>query len=121
MPYSENAFWIKASFVGYKSEQVKIEKSKLVYTIRLVPEAKMLKDVLVRNSPVANLNGDTISYRDYLNSRTSLGLGIGTIKEYTIGLPGKILEKIDDKYTVLEYTIKQLKCCKKIDKIITRN
>ena len=62
LPYSENAFWIKASFVGYKSEQVKIEKSKLVYTIRLVPEAKMLKDVLVRNSPVANLNGDTISY-----------------------------------------------------------
>jgi len=46
---------------------------------------------------------------------------IGCIIQARMGstrLPGKILEKIDDKYTVLEYTIKQLKCCKKIDKII---
>jgi uncharacterized protein involved in exopolysaccharide biosynthesis len=37
------------------------------------------------------VNGDTISYRDYLESRTSGGFGLGIIKEYTIGLPGKIL------------------------------
>jgi hypothetical protein len=35
--------------------------------------------------------GDTVSYRDYLESQTSSGFGLGTIKEYTIGLPGKIL------------------------------
>ena len=37
------------------------------------------------------VNGDTTSYRDYLISRGSVGFGIGMIKEYTIGLPGKIL------------------------------
>ena len=37
------------------------------------------------------VEGDTTSYRDYLESRTSGGFGLGTIKEYTIGLPGKIL------------------------------
>lgn len=37
------------------------------------------------------VDGDTISYRDYLESHSSSGLGLGTIKEYTIGLPGKIL------------------------------
>ena len=49
---------------------------------------------------------------------------IGCIIQARMGstrLPGKILEKIDDKYTVLEYTIKQLKYCKKIDKIIVPN
>jgi uncharacterized protein involved in exopolysaccharide biosynthesis len=37
------------------------------------------------------VDGDTTSYRDYLESRGSSGFGLGTIKEYTIGLPGKIL------------------------------
>ena len=37
------------------------------------------------------VDGDTTSYRDYLESRTSSGFGLGTIKEYTIGLPGKML------------------------------
>ena len=37
------------------------------------------------------VDGDTISYRAYLESRTSSGFGLGTIKEFTIGLPGKIL------------------------------
>jgi uncharacterized protein involved in exopolysaccharide biosynthesis len=37
------------------------------------------------------VGGDTVSYRDYLGSQTSSGFGLGTIKEYTIGLPGKIL------------------------------
>ncbi len=37
------------------------------------------------------VDGDTVSYRDYLESQTSSGFGLGTIKEYTIGLPGKIL------------------------------
>uniref|UniRef100_UPI0040486D9E Wzz/FepE/Etk N-terminal domain-containing protein n=1 Tax=Algoriphagus sp. TaxID=1872435 RepID=UPI0040486D9E len=40
------------------------------------------------------VDGDTISYRNYLESRTSSGFGLGTIKEYTIGLPGKILGSI---------------------------
>ncbi len=44
------------------------------------------------------VDGDTISYRDYLESQTSSGFGLGTIKEYTIGLPGKILGALaDDK------------------------
>jgi len=44
------------------------------------------------------VDGDTISYRDFLKSRTSSGFGLGTIKEYTIGLPGKILGALaDDK------------------------
>lgn len=42
------------------------------------------------------VDGDTTSYRDYLESRTSSGFGLGTIKEYTIGLPGKILGAISD-------------------------
>ena len=37
------------------------------------------------------VDGDTTSYRDYLESQTSSGFGLGTFKEYTIGLPGKIL------------------------------
>ena len=37
------------------------------------------------------VGGDTVSYRQYLESQTSSGFGLGTIKEYTIGLPGKIL------------------------------
>jgi uncharacterized protein involved in exopolysaccharide biosynthesis len=38
------------------------------------------------------VDGDTISYRDYLNIGSSSGFDlVGTIKEYTIGLPGKIL------------------------------
>ena len=44
------------------------------------------------------VDGDTTSYRDYLESQTSSGFGLGTIKEYTIGLPGKILGALaDDK------------------------
>jgi uncharacterized protein involved in exopolysaccharide biosynthesis len=44
------------------------------------------------------VNGDTLSYRDYLKGRTNSGFGLGTIKEYTIGLPGKILGALaDDK------------------------
>ena len=46
---------------------------------------------------------------------------IGCIIQARMGstrLPRKILEKIDEKYTVLDYTINQLKSCKKIDKII---
>ena len=42
------------------------------------------------------VDGDTISYRDYLESRTSSGFGLGTIKEYTIGLPGKILGALSE-------------------------
>jgi uncharacterized protein involved in exopolysaccharide biosynthesis len=42
------------------------------------------------------VDGDTTSYRDYLESRTSSGFGLGTIKEYTIGLPGKILGALAD-------------------------
>jgi uncharacterized protein involved in exopolysaccharide biosynthesis len=37
------------------------------------------------------VDGDTTSYRDYLKSRPSTSFGLGTIKDYTIGLPGKIL------------------------------
>jgi uncharacterized protein involved in exopolysaccharide biosynthesis len=37
------------------------------------------------------VDGDTTSYRDYLESRSSSGFGLGTIKEFTIGLPSKIL------------------------------
>jgi uncharacterized protein involved in exopolysaccharide biosynthesis len=40
------------------------------------------------------VDGDTTSYRDYLESQTSSGFGLGTIKDYTIGLPGKILGAI---------------------------
>jgi len=42
------------------------------------------------------VDGDTISYRDYLQSQTSSGFGLGTIKEYTIGLPGKILGALSE-------------------------
>lgn len=41
-------------------------------------------------------DGDTISYRNYLASRPSSGFGLGTLKEYTIGLPGKILGMISN-------------------------
>ncbi len=51
------------------------------------------------------VDGDTISYRDYLESRTSSGFGLGTIKEYTIGLPGKILGALsEDKKDGVEST-----------------
>ena len=43
------------------------------------------------------VDGDTTSYRDYLESRSSSGFGLGTIKEYTIGLPGKILGALADE------------------------
>ncbi len=47
------------------------------------------------------VDGDTVSYRDYLENQTSSGFGLGTIKEYTIGLPGKILGALaDDKKDV---------------------
>ena len=42
------------------------------------------------------VDGDTTSYRDYLESQTSSGFGLGTIKEYTIGLPGKILGALSE-------------------------
>lgn len=42
------------------------------------------------------VGGDTINYRDYLESRTSSGFGLGTVKEYTIGLPGKILGALSE-------------------------
>ena len=51
------------------------------------------------------VDGDTISYRDYLQSQTSSGFGLGTIKEYTIGLPGKILGALsEDKKVGVEST-----------------
>lgn len=51
------------------------------------------------------VDGDTTSYRDYLESRTSSGFGLGTIKEYTIGLPGKILGALaEDKKDGVEST-----------------
>jgi len=37
------------------------------------------------------VDGDTTSYRDYLKSRPSTSFGLGIIKDYTIGLPGRIL------------------------------
>jgi uncharacterized protein involved in exopolysaccharide biosynthesis len=40
------------------------------------------------------VDGDTISYRDYIESPTSSGFGLEMIKEYTLGLPGKIFSSI---------------------------
>ena len=33
-------------------------------------------------------------------------------------LPGKVMQKIDNNYTVLDYVIQQLKSSKKIEKIV---
>jgi len=33
-------------------------------------------------------------------------------------LPGKVLEKIDEKYTILDYVLSQLHACKKIERIV---
>ena len=42
-----------------------------------------------------NINGDSITYREYLSNQSSSGLSI--IKKYTIGLPGTILSLISEK------------------------
>jgi uncharacterized protein involved in exopolysaccharide biosynthesis len=41
------------------------------------------------------VNGDSISYRDYLTNQPKTVLG--TISEYTIGLPGKVVEAMSSK------------------------
>ena len=46
---------------------------------------------------------------------------LGCILQVRMGstrLPGKVLKKLDDKYTVLDYCINQLKHCTLIDKIV---
>lgn len=46
---------------------------------------------------------------------------LGSILQVRMGstrLPGKVLKKLDDKYTVLDYCINQLKHCTLIDKIV---
>ncbi|MBX2922155.1 MAG: carboxypeptidase-like regulatory domain-containing protein [Chitinophagaceae bacterium] len=69
LAFSNKSVWVNISYVGYKTQQVKLDTSKTFYDIRLKAEAVILKDVTVKNRPAAKMKGDTLSYliRDFAN------------------------------------------------------
>jgi hypothetical protein len=62
LTYSDKGVLINVSYIGYKSQQVKLDNAGSVYSFRLEQEIKILEDVVVKNRPVADMHGDTLSY-----------------------------------------------------------
>lgn len=62
LPYFDKGIWINVSYVGYKSQKIKIDSLKSYYNFKLITETKVLEEVVVKNRPSVNLNGDTSTF-----------------------------------------------------------
>jgi hypothetical protein len=62
LPYFNKGVWINVSYVGFKSQKIKLDSSITHYNIHLVTETKILEDIVVKNRPSVKINGDTSTF-----------------------------------------------------------
>lgn len=121
---SHAEFTIEVSFIGYQKQKTAVQAARQIYTFRMLPDAAMLKDVVVKNRPILQRLGDTLRYEVISFARAedrSIGdvlrrmPGINIADDGTIYFNGKKIENLyihgddlmDGKYAIAPKVIRK--------------
>ncbi|MDB9755720.1 TonB-dependent receptor family protein [Winogradskyella sp.] len=100
---SANLF-LEVLYLGYKKERQQFSKTISIYNFKLTPDATLLDEVLIREKPLAERQGDTLKYNVSKFSKTedrSIGDVLSRIPGINVSSDGKIYyngESIENLY-----------------------
>ena len=100
---SANLF-LEVLYLGYKKERQQFSETISIYNFKLTPDATLLDEVLIREKPLAERQGDTLKYNVSKFSKTedrSIGDVLSRIPGINVSSDGKIYyngESIENLY-----------------------